>query len=370
MTAAATCPPTTTVADIDRDLAGHPEFGDGLAIERRSLGRLRSGLLMLGRRVPALAQVAPAIALDERALLAMLGDPVLRNAFECDLGQLARGRPSRATALAGFLPTVDLSTHGPCQGLADPPRSAWPANGPAWALTGIDESIGPIAGRLWQLLRAAFPGPDSIAPIRPLEPDLTALRRGAALLAELLPGVGGTALRHVRMVGLARDACDDAARDGAAGDGAGAGRPMRATSGDDGLPGAIFIAPDQLSPPRTVARLILREGLRLALLELVRCRPLVTAEPPPLAGLPVPWQAEPWPVDRALFALHRYVHQALFRAASPPPCAVNTPLARAGYLADRLGGSHRHHLTPLGQAFVQWLTGATAALRRVQPSPS
>jgi hypothetical protein len=348
MTAAALRPSTDTVADLDLELAAHPDFGDGYAIERRSVGRLRAGLLMLARRVPAAATAALEIAHDDHALLAVLGDPVLRNAFERDLTSLTAGRPLGAAALAGFLPTVDLSAHGPCQRLAEPSRSAWPAHGGAWVWTAIEETTGPVAARLWQLLRETFP---RVVPVRPLDHDLAALRRGAAMLADLLPGVGGTALRHVRMVGLAREEDPDAPDC----------RPLRAVSGDDGLPGALFVAPAQLRSQRNTARLLLREGLRLALFEIVRCRPMLVPESPPGAVIPVPWRAEPWPAGQALFALHGYVHLALLRAAAHAG-RQDTALARACYLAHQLEREHARLLTPHGLKFVRWLTDAVVRL--------
>jgi len=322
--ATAKAPGPTSIVDLDRSLAAHPDFGDGAAIERRCLQRLRGGLLSLGHRVPVLAGVAPRIAADDRALLAILGDPVLRGAFELDHGALTRRWPNRATALAGYLPTVELSAHGPCQRLAQPPRSAWPAHGPAWVWTSVDATTGPIAARLCDLARDAI----GALPLLPTEHELGALRRGADLLAELLPGVGGTALRHVRLVCITR---------------------QRRVPGDGGIPGALFIAAPRLNSASDTARTILREGSRLAILEVERCTPLA---------------ATGAPAGRAALALHRSLHMALFAAAAGTG-GRHVRLSRARHLATQLAASGPH-LTPHGRRLVQHLT---AAITTLSPPP-
>jgi hypothetical protein len=322
------------IRGLDAKLGGHLDFGDGSAIERRSLARLRVGLSMLGRRIPALAPLVRPIELEERALAAVLADPVLRDAFERDLADTTSGCRHPATALGRYLRTVDLSAYGPCQRLADPPRLAWPAYGTGWVWTSIEETTGPVAARLWELLRGVLPGP-----VRPSEQDLVALRRGAAVLAELLPAVGGTVLGHVRMVVLGHHAADDAAR--------------------DGCPGTAFIAPERLRSPWDTACAILREGLRLTFLEIVRCGPALVDEPE--------CDGVHSPAGRALFDLYACVHVALFRAAvqvavqtggpapGRPSSVEESPLVNPDRLAELLERVRAHHLTPYGQTFLRWL---------------
>lgn len=367
--------PATAVDRLDRGLAGDVDFGNGLAIEQRSLARLRVGLMMLGRQDRAVEPVAAAVAArDDRTLGALLRDPVVRNAFELDLSATLDGHLERVAMLARYLPAVDVDAGSPTRLMADPVWRAWPEYGTAWVLADIDSFTGPVAGRLRDLLRQMFRGPAAVVPITPTADERAALRRGAALLTELLPGAAETVLRHIGVVGLASDESAD-------------GR-LHSVSGSDGFPGAIFIAPDQLENPWDTAGRILHEGLHQALFEIDRCTSLLATAAPEADEVPIPWRAVTWPVRRTMLALHVYVYLALFQAAvrvngaqlhdryGPPPesaglspqtpggrnAGYDSPVARASHLAEQIERVRPHRLTPYGRRFVAWLVDALEQL--------
>ncbi|WP_146603894.1 aKG-HExxH-type peptide beta-hydroxylase [Micromonospora deserti] len=377
-----------TPAEIDRLLTRHPEFGDGAAIERRNLARLRVGLTALGACRPDLAPAAAAMAAADNAILRpLLRDPVVRNAFEAALQEDGcRAVLGPGPDLTRFLPTDDPAPAddphpagtGPSQRHAGPVQHAWPGLGPAWVWTDIANDSDPFRARLWELLARSFPSPTAVAPIAPTPESLAGLRQGAELLSALMPQVASQVLARIGLVVLASDDSLDG--------------PLYSKAGGDGFPATIFIAPQQLRNPWDAAGTILHEGLHLVLFEIIRCGALVFERTDPEADVvPIPWRVARWSVMRVLFALHVYVHTVLFQAASrnaepwirdqygepPPGAAVSiptrglegaqryaTPLARASYLGEQLERRFAHLLTPYGRQFTMWLVDA---LERIAP---
>jgi hypothetical protein len=68
-------------AEVETLLGQDPEFGDGLAIERRALARVRVGLSLLATLAPDETGVlGTASAAPDAGLLEFIRDPLLRNA--------------------------------------------------------------------------------------------------------------------------------------------------------------------------------------------------------------------------------------------------------------------------------------------------
>jgi hypothetical protein len=356
------------IDSVDLALSRHQDFAAPDAIDERNLARLRLGLTTLARLNPALASTE-LVGQDDRTLALFLRDPVLRNAFEADLAAAVTRSTTTGTALADVLPLTQLSAgRGPAEELASHGAKAWPGLGPAFVWQDFDREAGPIGRRMDSLIDGIFPEPSAEAPIAATPAHLAGLRQGAGLLAELLPGVGPNVLHHIGAVGLARN-------DTAEG-------PLLSMSGGDGLPATIFLGPDWLRDPWDTAGLILHEGLHLTLFEVIRCGTMLTGDAVGVSELPIPWRKLRWSSARALFALHVYVHMALFEAAvataddrlrikyGEPPAnaaaaphtpgtdtAYDTPLARASYLAEQLERLNPQLLTPYGLQFVGWLGG-------------
>lgn len=352
---------------VDRLLSSHSDFADPDAIDERNLARLRLGLTVLSRDTPALSAVAER---SDAELALLLRDPILRHAFEDDLAAAAgSGDPT----LAECLPVMDLATgQGPSEQLASHGTRAWPAAGRAWLWQDFDRTAEPIGRRLEAMIKVVFPADVAQAPIAADPEDLDGLAEGAALLSELLPGVGANVLRHIGAVGLARQ---DSVEGG-----------LLSLSGGDVMPATIFIGPSWLRNPWDAAGLILHEGLHLTLFEVIRCGGMLLGDTK-APTIPIPWRTLKWSTPRVLFALHVYVHMTLFEAAAagaspeliarygePPAGAAtsphtpgsqtsyDTPLARASYLAEFLERVEPHRLTPYGRQFVGWLVDALEQL--------
>jgi hypothetical protein len=353
---------------VERLLGSDPEFGDGSAIEQRSLARLRVGMAALAAAAPDEADaLSRAAAAPDADLLAMMRDPVLRNAFETDLRPVAGPEPGGAL-LQRLLPLVQ---NGSGYALSRPTGKsatpAWPALGRTWVLTGMPPRHGdPVAERLADLLSRAFPDPTSEAPIPPSAEQLQVIERAAELLTILLPTVGPAVLRHVGIVGLARDESPDG--------------PLHSVSGGDPFPAAVFVSPEKLHNVWDAAGALLHEGLHLTLFEIIRCGAVVSDHVDPEADIvSIPWRVEAWSLMRVLFALHVYVHLAAFHGAArsagpgiadrfgtPPLDAAmsqvtltggdfRTPTGRAIYLAGELR-RRSQLLTEYGVRLVGWLT--------------
>jgi hypothetical protein len=354
-------------ADVERLLGTDPEYGDGAAIEQRALARLRVGLTMLAdlrpERSQAVRRCAEASDLDLRA---MSRDPVLRNAFETDL-QTVAAHADGGSLLHKYLPAEGGYAVSRRVGGTD--NTAWRSSGSAWVWTEVTRRSGdPVAERLRFLFDQQFPDSSATVPIEASAAELTMIECAADLLTKLMPTVASSVLGNVGMVGLARDDRSD--------------DPLHSVSGGDHFPATIFVARESLENVWDAAGLLLHEGLHLVLFEIIRCGAVVFDHVDSQAEIvPIPWRREAWSLMRVLFALHVYVHLAVFHDAArsadaeirqrfgePPPDAAvsrastdaarfSTPEQRARYLAAQL--MLRSDLfTVYGRNLVAWLTGA------------
>ncbi|MFK0259118.1 PqqD family peptide modification chaperone [Streptomyces sp. NPDC090445] len=367
----------------DRMLVEDSRFGDTRAIEERNVARFSIGAELLAEQDPRHEAVLRRVSRAARdQLLPLLGDPVLRNAFEDDLVKLENGVRTGFGfgALASRIPAEPAGL-GPCERMATPHVRPWPHHGSAWVWTEMspaDRVPGEMATRLRQLYDGSIEGGPSSDPVVPGPEMCQALGRGAELLTALLPQVGPSVLRHVSVVGFTR---------GESADG-----PLQSLSGGDPLPSAILMAPERLADPWTVAETLLHESVHLKLFDALRAGALLTE---PEHAVPIPWRQTPWRLIRVLVALHFYVHLLVFQEAvrnagpelraefgRPPAGEVvdevtpGTQAAREGtfgsglervrYLAGYVRGLPPGTLTPAGRQFMRWLTDVTAV---IDPEP-
>ncbi|MEU6300162.1 aKG-HExxH-type peptide beta-hydroxylase [Streptomyces erythrochromogenes] len=312
--------------------------------------------------------------LSRQELLPLLGDPVLRNAFEDDLTKLENGRPD-CLGLADLVARLPLAPDGlgPCERIATPHVRPWPEHGPAWLWTEMnpaDRVPGELSARLRRLYDGSIEGGPTADPVIPTPDMCRQLSRGADLLTRLLPQVGPSVLGHVSVVGFTR---------GESADG-----PLQSLSGGDPLPSAILMAPERLTDPWTAAETLLHEGVHLKLFDALRSGALLrTAD----VSVPIPWRQTPWRLVRVLVALHFYVHMLLFQEAArhadptlraefgdPPSGEIvdevspdteaahngtyGTSLERARYLAGYVLSLPEDRLTADGRRFLHWLLDA------------
>lgn len=366
-------------AGLDKRLAAHPEFGDARAVEQRALARLRVGLAALGREFPSLATVAqPWSDAGDWTLRRLLLDPALRNGFETDLESLLQENGGGESVLADMLAAVEFDADadaGPSAARTEPMREIWAdlEPTPVWTRIAEDDSD-PVSSRLWSTVRAAFPDNETEAPHEPSADAVAGAERGAQLLAELLPNVGAGVLRHVGIVGFARDGDADGA--------------VQSLSGSDALPGAMFLSPEQTANPWEAAAAILHEALRLRFFEIIRCGDMTAFGADVHEPVnPIPWRARSWSIMRMLSAMHGYVYMTLFQTAAadagpqlrkrygdPPPEIVrpattpgksgshDTAMDRAGYLGEQLERVVAHQLSGYGREFASWLNDTLEVL--------
>ncbi|WP_236246714.1 MULTISPECIES: PqqD family protein [unclassified Streptomyces] len=361
-------------------LVADSRFGDSRAIEARNLGRFSLGLRLLAEADAPHTQVLLGISeLAPGRMLPLLGDPVLRNAFEADLATLEHAI-ARPFVLGELLAQVvdEPGDLGPCARMATPLVRPWPETGPAWVWTELIQEPGlpgDLAVRLRRLYDAGVEAESFSAPVVPSAEMCRQLERGADLLTRLLPQVGPSALRHVQLVGLTRATSADG--------------PLNSMSGGDPLPATILMSPERLSDPWKAAETLLHEGLHLKFFDILRTCSLITNVDQEVR---IPWRVAPWALKRVMAALHVYVHMPLFqvaaRQAGPDIRAVfgdpsegddvdevtpgteaalngtyATPLDRAFFLAGQVADLSDSHLTPDGRRFAGWLLDALTALR-------
>ena len=277
------------MADVWRDgewlLGTDPEFGDSSAIEARSLARLRVGMKALAAVAPDRAAGSSMVAaVPDADLLTMMRDPVLRNAFEADLQTMAGlqstvGSESGMLLLPQFLPLAqDGSGYAISRSADQSAPFAWPALDRAWMLTEIPATMDePVADRLRILLRRQFPDGTAQAPIPPTAKQLRTITEAAELLNAVLPTVGPAVLRHIGMVGLAKEESLDG--------------PLHSISGGDPFPATVFLSPEKLDNVWDAAGALLHEGLHLTLFDVLlwsrrvrQCRHRSRHRADPLAG--------------------------------------------------------------------------------------
>ncbi|WP_328761124.1 aKG-HExxH-type peptide beta-hydroxylase [Streptomyces sp. NBC_00272] len=365
---------------MDALLVADGRFGDSGAIGERNVARFVLGLRLMAQKETRHQEVLRRLSLlSPEELLPLLGDPVLRNAFEDDMVKLENGR-SDALGLADLAARLPLDQDGlgPCERMATPHVRPWPEHGPAWLWTEMspaDGVPGELSARLRRLYDGSIEGGPAADPVIPTPEMCRRLSRGADLLTRLLPQVGPSVLRHVSVVGFTRGESVDG--------------PLQSLSGGDPLPSAILMAPERLTNPWTAAETLLHEGVHLKLFDALRSGALLRNADPHVADLsvPIPWRQTPWRLVRVLVALHFYVHMLVFQEAArhaddtlraefgdPPAGEVvdevspgteaarngtyGTSWERARYLSGYVLALPEDRLTADGRRFLHWLLDA------------
>ncbi|WP_327286376.1 MULTISPECIES: aKG-HExxH-type peptide beta-hydroxylase [unclassified Streptomyces] len=353
-------------------LARDSLFGDSTAIATRNLARYRVGLSLLGVRSARHSDALHALSAEPaEGLLPLLGDPVLRNAFEDDVARLENGvftESSLGDILAAW-PAPATDGIGPCESMMKVPARPWPNVSASWVWTGLESSQSgqPVARRVRVLCRNSFEGSDRDEPLEATPEMVHALQEGANLLTALLPELGVSVLQHVSLIGFS---------DGESPDG-----PLQSLSGGDPLPSALLMSPSRLSDPWKTAETLLHEAAHLKLFDVLRSCSLVQDGS---ARVAIPWRMTSWTFIRVLVALHFYAHLTVFQAAArgasaeviarygPPPTAEEidepTPGSQAAaagthrtgferlvYLAEQALCADHGQLTKEGRRFVHWL---------------
>ncbi|MBB5959608.1 hypothetical protein FHS29_006229 [Saccharothrix tamanrassetensis] len=371
------------VVAVERELAGHPEFGDAGLIALKAVEFYRFALELLSERSAAVAGLLAGIrGPDGEVPTGVAEDPLVRVTLDEAVSRLERGVLDEGawSEVVTMLRLVGdaLDAHG----TAASPTGAELSGGHAvrvapgrrvWLCGPGDERTGPLGRTFLAAFDRDFlrgvPGdllPPSARAVRELEAGFAAL---CALLPELGPGIGA----HYTGLGEV-----DVRTEGETFLAGNVGR----------IPGVVFFSPDRTSRPWRLAESALHEGLHLKLFDIQRSAS-VFEEPDRLPDGPkvkVPWlkwssavAPNEWALDRALGAFHVYAHEVLFDAAvrtrltpelverfgAPEPgdraSLYRVAPERATYLGEQLLGEVGAALTDHGREFVTWLLGAARA---------
>ncbi|WP_243795258.1 hypothetical protein [Saccharopolyspora gloriosae] len=222
-------------------------------------------------------------------------------------------------------------------------------------------------------------------PLRaPESADLDMLRRGAELLAVLLPKISAGVLSHAHVVAVISSA--------------GRWSGVRSNSLFR-IGGAVFLGNEAIRNPWVVAEYLLHESLHQKLYEFRHAHSLLKrdlnptpdgTDPAQQPAVVVPWRppggnrANEWDVFRALAAFHVYVHLAVLADAAetraqeleddygclhdaqPRMTSSRTATHRAHFLADGIRRSCWEELGQAGRLMVGWLN---SVLRDFDPNP-
>ena len=348
---------------IEAELAGHPVFGDtqGILDRRRAFALLYLGRFRNRPFIRALCRELHH-GRHRRAAADVFADPAVQFGIRDLLGATPRGGECRlhepeelfAAVLRHLRDgTPGLPTAAGCP-LRVRPRGAshdialWDPDAPSSVFKRRFESA------LYSRNRRRFR--------RPCPVFAEAVERGCDLLATLLPGLGASALAHLRLIGVFR------------GEDAGSSTNTRLAS-------TSFLSVAQMRTPWETAEALLHEALHCKLGALVHTRNVWrkdggTEGIRSLVIRPV-WRRnqsggrEEWPPNRAFGAFHVYVHLALFFVrverleALPaggfgaPPASfregLRTALDRAGWLGRALDAAGLPFGAD-GRALFAWLS--------------
>lgn len=364
---------------IELDLAAHPRFGDWRAIANRTLTYYLRGLEHLATRSGAAEQLFEQLkSAEEETRFRVLGDPVMRVAISDGLSHVKMRLPVPAEAndVLRAATLVFGSEHSPTEpgppflrvGL--PPHRAW-----VWRDDSQRDVVGEKFVKLFtqEISTSVSSQPATLR--TPTAKMMATLQEGRCLLHELLPALGESVLAHVHAIGIV-DTVNPKHWDREV-------RPDLCQSvSTHAIPGTVFFSPSVLRSPWHAAEALLHEAAHKKLSDLVLTRSVFRAgfaatESRTIRAIwnrSLSWNPSEWSIDRALFALHFYVHVAAFYHAmatwsherrmtwgpphvASPAAAEQTALNRARFLADRLGADAGDELGNDGQEILKWLNG-------------
>ena len=358
---------------LERELAGHPVFGDTHGI----IDRARTLTLM---RLEALSRGASARELfrelrkegNRRAAADVLDDPVVRRtgrdlleAVRC--GERSPSGETEDETEEVFAAVLHHLHHGPpglpvAAGCRQHFRSR--RSGPSIAVWDPDVPETVVARRFASFVDDCFsdlfPERRSRCLQRPEPGFVDDLRRGCDLLALLLPELSASVLDHVRLVGVPID------------------RRLRSVT-FTAMPSTMFISGEIVDTPWQAAEYLLHEAVHLKMTDLATARsifrPDAFRDGAPTIRAIWRWKAQghraAWTILRASFAFHVYVHLALFFARvermeefladdfGTPPApggpGLEKALRRAGYLGEELAVHVERTFDSDGRRLFAWL---------------
>ena len=362
---------------LERELAGHPVFGDthGILHRARTLTLMRLEALSRGTSARELVRELRKEG-NRQAAADVLDDPVVLRSGRDLLEAVRRGERSLPGETADeteevFAAVLHHLRHGP-PGLpvaagcphhfrsrpSGPPIAVWDPDVPETVV------VRRFASFVNGYLSGIFSERRSRCLQRPEPGFVDALLRGCDLLALLLPELSASVLDHVRLVGVPSDE-----------------RWRNASVTFINIPSTMFISDEIVGTPWQAAATLLHEALHLKMTDLATARSLYRPDALSLRdGAPTiraiwRWKEQgplaDWPIRRAWYAFHVYVHLALFFArvermeefladdfGTPPVpgrLGLEKALGRAGHLGEELAAHVEGMFDLDGRRLFAWL---------------
>ena len=365
---------------LERELAGHPMFGDTRGILDRARTFVRMQMEGLSRGRPLVRELCRELRKEgnRRAAADVLDDPVvLRSVWNLLPEAARRGERSTPGETADeteevFAAVLDHLRHGP-PGLpvaagcphhfrsrpSGPSITVWDPDVPE---TVVNRRFAFFAGNL-----LSGSSRNAGACLQRPEPGFVDdLLRGCDLLALLLPELSASVLDHVRLIGVH------------------SGERFRKASvtfsATSAIPRTMFLSGEIVNPtPWRVAETLLHEALHLKMTDLATARSLygpdVFQDGAPTIRAIWKWKERgplaDWILHQVLYAFHVYVHLALFFArvermeefladdfGTPPTpgrLSLEKALGRAGHLGEELAAHVDRMFDPDGRRLIAWL---------------
>ena len=358
---------------LERELAGHPVFGDthGILDRARTLTLMRLEALSRG---PSARELFRELRKEgsRRAAADVLDDPVVLRIGRELLEAVRRGERSTPGETTDeteevFAAVLHHLRHGP-PGL--PVAAGCPhhfrsrCSGPSITVWDPDVPETVVARRFASFVDDCFSEifPEGRSRRLPCpEPGFVdALLRGCDLLALLLPELSASVLDHVRLVGVPID-------------------PRFRSVTFMAIPSTIFVSGVAVNTPWRAAETLLHEAVhqKLADMSIARSlyRPDASQDGAPTIRAIWRWKAQgplaDWTIMQAWAAFHVYVHLALFFArvermeefladdfGTPPVpggLGLEKALGRAGHLGEELAAHVEGMFEPDGRRLFAWL---------------
>jgi predicted O-methyltransferase YrrM len=351
---------------IEESLARHPSFGDSAYIFRQLQLWMQYRLEIIGRQLPAARRLHDIFAdRGSDALYHVSGDTTVRCAT-------IQAHTQIETGTAGGLPLEDCNSifaaaadrieagqigtpldDGSLVRIGDAPYHGW-----IWS----DEHPDDVFGRSFRfLLKERY----HALPRTPAADEVGLLKKGVALLHELLPVLTPTVLCHAHVIGCVPSM---------------GGWENVASSSQYHLGGTIFLG-ERIQSPWWVAEHVLHEALHQKLYDFRQAHSMVNLDLPPtdFARIDSPWnedklrQSNSWDVHRVYAAFHVYVHLGLLALVAErragdleakygpfgPMTRSRKALERAHYLGEQLRERSWDQLGPAGKMMAEWLLSTT-----------
>ena len=367
---------------LERELAGHPVFGDTRGILHRARNFALMQLEALSRGRPLVRELCRELRKEgsRRAAADVLDDPVVLRSSRDLLAAIRRGeRSTPGETEEVFAAVLHHLRHGPpglpvAAGCSHHFRSRrWGPSITVWDPDVPDTVVKRRFASFVEDCFSEFPPEGTEGRSRHLqrpEPGFVDdLRRGCDLLALLLPELSASALDHVRLVGVPIDQRLT---------GIPIGHHLKCVT-FTAIPSTTFISGAAVNTPWQAAESLLHEALHQKMADMAITRSIyrldVFQDGAPTIRAVWRWRTHgplaDWTIGRAWTAFHVYTYLAFFFARAErmagsladdfgtPPVSgrlgVERALGRAGYLGEELAGHAERIFGSDGRRFFAWL---------------